>query len=116
MFSSFDLILLLVVAVVFAYGFYRRYRLWMMGKPEQRTYQPKERLKSIWAYVLGHKRMLRDTYPGWMHLLIFYGFLVPFVVVVITQANFSLPKALALPLSFLFDLVGILGIAGLLLA
>jgi len=116
MFSSFDLILLGAVAAVFAFGFYRRYQLWMVGKPDPRTDQPKERLKSIWAYVLGHKRMLRDTYPGWMHLLIFYGFLVPFVVVVITQANFSLPKTLALPLSLLFDLVGALGIAGLLLA
>ena len=116
MFSSFDLILLGAVAAVFAFGFYRRYQLWMVGKPDPRTDQPKERLKSIWAYVLGHKRMLRDTYPGWMHLLIFYGFLVPFVVVVITQAKFSLPKTLALPLSLLFDLVGALGIAGLLLA
>ncbi len=116
MFSSFDLILLGAVVAVFAYGFYRRYRLWMVGKPDPRTDQPKERLKSIWAYVMGHKRMLRDPYPGWMHLLVFYGFLVPFVVVVITQANFSLPKALALPLSFLFDLIGALGITGILLA
>jgi Fe-S oxidoreductase/nitrate reductase gamma subunit len=116
MFSSFDLILLGVVAAVFVYGFYRRYRLWMAGKPEPRTDQPKERLKSVWAYALGHKRMLRDAYPGWMHLFIFYGFLIPFVIVVITQANFSLPGVLALPLSLLFDLIGTLGIAGLLLA
>ena len=116
MFSSFDLFFLLVVAVVFAYGFYRRYRLWTVGKPDQRTDQPKERLKSLWAYMMGHKRMLRDTYPGWMHLFIFYGFLIPFVIVVITQANFSLPKFLALPLSLLFDLVGVLGIIGILLA
>ena len=116
MFSSFDLFLVLIVAVVFAYGFYRRYRLWMVGKPDQRTDQPKERLKSLWAYVMGHKRMLRDTYPGWMHLFIFYGFLIPFVIVVITQANFSLPKVLALPLSLLFDFAGVAGIAGILLA
>jgi Fe-S oxidoreductase/nitrate reductase gamma subunit len=116
MLSSFDLLLLFIVAVVFLYGMYRRYRLWMMGKPEKRTDQPKERLKSVWAYVMGHKRMLRDIYPGWMHLLIFYGFLVPFLVVVITQANFSLPDVLAFPLSFLFDLVGTVGIVGLLMA
>jgi Fe-S oxidoreductase/nitrate reductase gamma subunit len=116
MLSSFDLFLLFIVAVVFVYGFYRRYRLWMTGKPEKRTDQPKERWLSLWAYVMGHKRMLRDAYPGWMHLLIFYGFLVPFAVIVITQANFSLPGVLALPLSLLFDLVGTLGIVGLLLA
>ena len=116
MFSSFDLLLLVIVAVVFGYGFYRRYRLWTMGKPEKRTDQPKERLKSVWAYVFGHKRMLRDPYQGWMHLLIFYGFLIPFVVVVITQANFSLPRALAIPLSLFFEFVGTLGIVGILMA
>ena len=116
MFSSFDLFLLFVVAVVFLYGFYRRSRLWRMGKKENRTDRPKDRLISIWAYVIGHKRMLKDAYPGWMHLFIFYGFLIPFVIIVITQANFTLPDSLALPLSLFFDLVGALGIVGLILA
>jgi len=116
MFSSFDLFLLFVVAVVFLYGFYRRSRLWLIGKKENRTDRPKDRLISIWAYVVGHKRMLKDAYPGWMHLFIFYGFLIPFVIIVITQANFTLPASLALPLSLFFDLVGALGIVGLILA
>ncbi len=116
MFSSFDLFLLFVVAVVFLYGFYRRSRLWLIGKKENRTDRPQERLLSIWAYVVGHKRMLKDAYPGWMHLFIFYGFLIPFVIIVITQANFTLPDSLALPLSLFFDLVGALGIVGLILA
>jgi len=116
MFSSFDLFLLFVVAVVFLYGFYRRSRLWLIGKKENRTDRPKDRLISIWAYVVGHKRMLKDAYPGWMHLFIFYGFLIPFVIIVITQANFTLPDSLALPLSLFFDLVGALGIVGLILA
>ncbi|MCJ7494217.1 MAG: (Fe-S)-binding protein [Deltaproteobacteria bacterium] len=116
MFSSFDLFLLFVVAVVFLYGFYRRSRLWLIGKKENRTDRPKDRLISIWAYVVGHKRMLKDAYPGWMHLFIFYGFLVPFIIIVITQANFTLPASLALPLSLFFDLVGALGIVGLIMA
>jgi len=116
MLSSFDLLLLFVVAGIFGYGLYRRSRLWRLGKKERRTDQPKERLRSIWAYVLGHKRMLKDAYPGWMHLFIFYGFLLPFVIIVITQANFTLPAPLALPLSLFFDLVGALGIVGLIMA
>jgi Fe-S oxidoreductase/nitrate reductase gamma subunit len=51
-----------------------------------------------------------------MHLFIFYGFLVPFIIIVITQANFTLPASLALPLSLFFDLVGALGIVGLIMA
>ncbi len=116
MFSSFDLLLLFVVVVVFAYGLYRRFRLWRLGKPEKRTDRPKERLISLWAYVVGHKRMLVDRYPGVMHLFLFYGFLIPFIIIVITQANFTLPRGLAFPISLIFDLAGSLGIVALAMA
>lgn len=114
--GSFDLLLIFITAVVFIYGFYRRYKLWMIGKPERRTDQPKERLKFIWAYVFGQKRILREIYPGLMHLFIFYAFIIPFIVIVITQANFTLPTALAIPLSLFFDLIGFLGLIGTLMA
>ena len=116
MFSSFDLLLLLVAAVFFFYGVYRRSLLWRLGKKENRTDRPKDRLKSFVAYALGHKRMLVDVYPGVMHLFLFYGFLVPFVIIVITQLNFTLPRFLALPLSLFFDIIGSLGIAALIMA
>lgn len=114
--GSFDLLLIFVTAVIFIYGFYRRYKLWKIGKPEKRTDQPKERLKLIWAYVFGQKRILREIYPGLMHLFIFYAFIIPFMVIVITQVNFTLPIALASPLSFFFDLIGCLGLLGTLMA
>ncbi|MGQ9695060.1 MAG: heterodisulfide reductase-related iron-sulfur binding cluster [Thermodesulfobacteriota bacterium] len=114
--GSFDLLLIFATAMVFIYGFYRRYKLWKIGKPEKRTDQPKERLKLIWAYVFGQKRILREIYPGLMHLFIFYAFIIPFIVIVITQVNFTLPTALAYPLSFFFDLIGCLGLLGTLMA
>lgn len=114
--GSFDLLLIFITTGVFAFGVYRRYKLWMIGKPEKRTDHPRERLKLIWTYVLGHKRILRELYPGLMHLFIFYAFIIPFVVIVITQANFTLPRTLALPLAFFFDLVGFLGLVGVILA
>jgi len=116
MFGSFDLLLLFVVGVVFAYGIYRRSRLWRLGKPEKRTDRPKERLLSLWAYAVGHKRMLVDRYPGLMHLFLFYGFLIPFILIVVTQVNFALPQPLSLLLSLIFDLVGSLGIVALIMA
>ncbi|MGC8811890.1 MAG: (Fe-S)-binding protein, partial [bacterium] len=114
--GSFDLLLIFITAVVFVYGFYRRYKLWRIGKPEKRTDQPKERLKLIWAYVFGQKRILREIYPGLMHLFIFYAFIIPFLVIVITQINFTLPTGIAYPLSLFFDLVGCLGLLGTLMA
>ena len=116
MFSTFDLLLIFVVAVIFVYGLYRRSLLWRLGKKESRTDRAKDRLKSFVAYALGHKRMLMDVYPGVMHLLLFYGFLVPFIIIVITQLNFILPRFLALPLSLLFDTIGFLGIVALIMA
>lgn len=114
--GSFDLLLVFITVVVFIYGFYRRYKLWRIGKPEKRTDQPKERLQFIWAYVFGHKRILREIYPGLMHLFIFYAFIIPCIVIVITQANFTLPTTIALPLSLFFDLIGFLGLIGTLMA
>ncbi|MCX5908837.1 MAG: (Fe-S)-binding protein, partial [Deltaproteobacteria bacterium] len=116
MLSSFDLLLLFVAAAVCVYGFYRRLRLWRLGKEENRTDRPKERWKLIWAYVCGHKRIWMDSYPGWMHFLLFYGFLIPLICIVITQAAFQLPRWIALPFSLFFDIVGLLGIVALIMA
>ena len=82
------------------------------ANPKSAPNEPKSRLLSLWAYVVGHKRMLVDRYPGLMHLFLFYGFMIPFVIIVITQANFSLPRFLAFPLSLFFDLAGSLGDLG----
>jgi len=46
------------------------------GLPDDRFSRPMERLKGVLVLVFGQKRLLRDPYAGFYHLLIFYGFCV----------------------------------------
>lgn len=67
------------IAVVFlAYSIYRRTKLWRQGKPDDRFEnlgsRTKAFIRTMLADVLGHRRFLRDPYPGIMHLFIFWGF------------------------------------------
>ena len=59
------------------YSIYRRYRLWHLGKAEKLT---KDIGKRIIAFIrttvidaIGHRRFLREPFPGIMHFLIFWG-------------------------------------------
>ncbi|MBC8511389.1 MAG: 4Fe-4S dicluster domain-containing protein [Dehalococcoidia bacterium] len=62
---------------VLIYAIYQRYRLWRVGKPDNRTDNLGRR---IWDFMvvgvvdgLFHRRFFREPYPGIMHFLIFAG-------------------------------------------
>ncbi len=61
------------------YGLWRRVRLWRMGQPAARTDQVGKRIGGLLLYGLGQRRILSQPYPGLMHGLIFYGFVVFFI-------------------------------------
>ncbi len=62
---------------IFAYGVYRRWRLWTaLGKSEKRDDRIGERIKLLLANGLLQVKTFRDAYPGVMHGLIFFGFVV----------------------------------------
>lgn len=68
--------LMLVTFAIFGKGIYDRYRLWKVGAPEKR---PESWLKGIVRFIdnsLLHLRILRETVPGVMHLLLFSAFAV----------------------------------------
>jgi len=69
------LILSPILFALFALGFYRRYRLWRLGGKDRRTDRILTRLKTTLGVVFAHARLLgrTETYPGMMHLLIFWG-------------------------------------------
>src|SRR3990172_3584440 len=115
-------VLLIPTLLIFAYGIYRRFRLWQLGKPEQRCDLVLQRIKGLLVYAFGHARILTHRYAGLFHILIFSGFAVLFtgtVVVMIhedlglriMQGNFYLYfQSLAL------DVFGLLAILGILMA
>jgi Fe-S oxidoreductase/nitrate reductase gamma subunit len=74
------------------------------------------RVKSLLIEGIAHTRILKDLYPGLIHLLLFLGFLIPFTVMVITQFVFTLSSVPARLLSLGLDLIGLAAISSLLLA
>ena len=72
-------ILAFVAVLILVYAFYDRVRLWRRGTATHRTDRPGERIKGLILYVLGHWRVLKEVYPGFMHFCIFWGFAILFV-------------------------------------
>ena len=71
--------LAVVLVLTIAYGLYRRYQLWQLGKPESRADNWPERLKAFLIYGIGQGRLPGDLYASVMHLFIFWGWIVLFV-------------------------------------
>lgn len=95
--APFEMILFIftgIALVIFAYGIYRRWQMWTaLGKPEDRTDNAGERVKSLIVNGLFQVRTFRDVYPGIFHGLIFFGFLVLIFGAAIdaTQFHIGLP-------------------------
>jgi len=116
----------LIVVIILIYGFIKHVRLWRIGKAENRIDKPFKRILSFLLFGLGHKRILKEPYPGIMHLFLFWGFLVLFIgtVLIFFQEDFTklffnkifIFGNFYLIFSFLLDLFGLLAIIGVLLA
>ncbi len=119
------------VAATFLIGYsvYKRYQMWMLGKPDNRFDKPGNR---IWEFIkLGildgvfHRRFLREPYPGIMHFLIFVGCILLFLGAGLDFLNHYVFEPLHAPfmlgqvyimLGGLWDFGGTLVIIGLVLA
>ena len=82
----------IIALIFFGYGVYKRLSLWKLGQPENRWKDVWQGIKDILVYGFGHKRILKDSYPGIMHFCIFWGFVfLAFATAMITlQADFGL--------------------------
>ncbi|MDH7479524.1 MAG: heterodisulfide reductase-related iron-sulfur binding cluster [Syntrophomonadaceae bacterium] len=114
--------------LVILWGFYCRWRLWTVGKSENRFDQLGARFWDWIKYTFGHSRITRETLPGWSHFFIFWGFLLLFLLT-LTVATTStgrefaelvgihIPKmsgSLYVGFNALGDAVGLLAIIGVL--
>lgn len=109
---------------VFVYAFYRRYRLWTIGKPDNRW---DHLAKRIWNFIvtgvvdgLFHRRFFREPYPGIMHFLMFAGagiLLLGTALDVIDHYVFHFIRGyIYLGLSLALELGGVMILAGAILA
>lgn len=113
MLSSFDLLFVLTSVLVMLWGFSRRYRMWRQGRTEEHaTDERAGKIRQALLFNLSHHEILQDHYGGIAHLFVFWGFIVPFVIVIIAQFRTTMPLWIARGLSLLLDLLGVLALTG----
>ena len=61
-----------VAVAIMVYGIYRRIKLWRTGQPQVGFDQPWPRIRRVLKYAIVQARILRQSYPAVMHLLIFW--------------------------------------------
>lgn len=80
MLQIFNLILLLGVAAYAFYLFgdvlYKRYQYLKLGKPADFDLDLKKGINQLLIYVFGQKKLLKDKKSGFMHVVMFYGFII----------------------------------------
>lgn len=113
--------LFLIAFAIAVYGFYQRYKLWKLGRPEKRWKDIGQGIKDVIVYGIGHKRILKDIYPGWMHFFILLGFifLVFATAIVFIQADFGIPLfkgGLFLFIKLTANFFGLLALIGVIMA
>ena len=70
------LFLVVAAAGFFSLNVQRLVRFLRVGLPENRTDHATTRLKNVLTIALGQKKLLREPVAGFMHALVFWGFLV----------------------------------------
>jgi len=117
--------ILAAIAVAFwVFSIYRRYKLWHLGKPEDRSQDIGKRawvfIRTTVVDVLAHRRFLLEPYPGIMHLLIFWGFVILLLASAIDAvtyySNRHLTGAPYLWFSLIVDIGGLLVLIGVIMA
>lgn len=68
--------LMILTFIVFGKGVYDRYKLWKVGVAEERCKSQNASFGRFLKNSFGHIRLLKDIYPGTMHGLIFWGFVI----------------------------------------
>lgn len=109
MLTAFDLLLIGTAIIIMSVGLARRWSALRMGQDKGRT--------GDWAgligYLLGHRKILENRYAGIAHLILFWGFVIPLLIVILGQFRFTMPFMLARVLSLIGDILGIAILVGL---
>ena len=114
--------LLAPAAVVFAYGIYRRWRLWRIGLPSARGGDVWRRLGALAVYGFGHARVVKNRYAGLFHGLFFAGFAILFMGTLVVWVHVDFGLRIMQGDFYLYfqsltlDVFGLLAVVGLLLA
>jgi Fe-S oxidoreductase/nitrate reductase gamma subunit len=113
MLSSFDMLIVIGAFTVLVWGMWSRYKIWKRGNPKNHAVNRRgARLFKVMWYIFRHQEILQDLSGGTSHLFVFWGFLVPVIVVIAAQLKPIIPLQIARGVSLLLDLVGLLAMLG----
>jgi Fe-S oxidoreductase/nitrate reductase gamma subunit len=107
--TAFDLLLIAIAIVIMAAGFRKRWAVVKSGRPESLSGD----LWGLVKYLFGHEKILQNRKAGWAHVVIFFGFFIPLVIIVLSQFDFALPMPIARLLSLTTEMLGLAMLVGL---
>ena len=103
MLTSFDVLLIAAAILILGIGLARRSSLWLVGQEEMRTGS----LSALAAYLLGSGKILKRPLQGSAHVFVFWGVVLPALIVLVSQFRPRLPETLSNLLSLFLDLLGL---------
>lgn len=119
-------VVLIFFAIALFYGVYRRFRVWRAGKPEGVWDNVWVRLGRLVKNALGQRKVVKRTYPGVMHLLIYAGMVTLFIGTTIVFFDIDIFIAFFrtqilrgnfyLLFEYVLDIFGVFAVVGLLVA
>ena len=113
MLSSLDLILVVSSLAIMVTGFARRYRMWKQGQPEALSaVESLNGCNQVLLSLFRNRRFSDDPYGNIAHIFVFWGFLVPFIIVVISPFRPLTPTWAGQGISLLLDVLGFFAIIG----
>ncbi|MGE5381737.1 MAG: heterodisulfide reductase-related iron-sulfur binding cluster [Methylocystaceae bacterium] len=112
-------IIMLIPIGLFLYGCYKHIRVWKTAKGTiNRSDRLGDRISSFLGFTLGQGKVLRKPFPGSMHFLLFWGF----IVLLIATASFAAWDHIGFPpltgnfyiyFSMFVDIMGLLALIGI---
>ena len=112
------LILFIGLIALFVLRFWwQHYRLWHLGKDEDRSGRVAARIKSLFAVTFAHARFWKELYPGTMHFLIFWGTAFIFLGKIVRLFSYPVgltnpPQNIFLYASFISEIGAVLVLIG----
>lgn len=114
----------IISIAIWIFYFYRRYKLWLMGREDNRSKDIWKRIpvfiRTIFKDVLPHRRFLRHPFSGLMHFLIFWGFIILLLASAIDAVTYYTNRHMIgtpyLWFSLISDIGGMMVFIGLLMA
>ncbi len=83
-------VLVVVTLALFAYGMYRRVKLWLQGRKDEEQVNISGHVLDLLKQVFLHVKILRETFPGSLHALIFFGFFLLFIGTLFVMFEYDL--------------------------